>query len=482
MGYDPLGVTSGPARRFADCIYCGATATSREHPFPAGLGGRRRARGISCGPCNERFSPVEARLIADLAPINGLIGVRSDHRRHRAKARLEHPVEGSLLLDRFGNLEFAEPRILSETRADNGSVVQHVCFSNQAQEDRYVAEARKRGITVARGPAERVRRYMLDGAPMRLAFGGPESFRAVARIALNFLAFSMPAVARSPVLDPLKDFIRFGRGHEAGLPRHVWYADRESSLPPAATPLLHQVFLCARAGVVFARVRFFSIFELVVWFGDVPDAVDQVVLHEIDPLAERPLDLRTRVLEPDHACAPARRPEYDAPLPGPVRFGRLFDSIRDQQWRIASVPTLARLEFARSEAGWRRRDLVHQALADHSGRMLHLARAVLARVRHQLPDAAGADVISEGLGEMVAVATEEPSGVTFLTGVVLALVHDALADAVTAEITHGPMTSDALRELLQGERGARIIARVLLEPVCAALEHHLLHRRASPDT
>ena len=66
----------------SDCIFCGEEAGSREHTFPAALGGRRTNKGILCGPCNNGFSGLDAQLEQQLAVVNGLLGVRSD----RAKA------------------------------------------------------------------------------------------------------------------------------------------------------------------------------------------------------------------------------------------------------------------------------------------------------------------------------------------------------------------------------------------------------------
>jgi hypothetical protein len=48
------------------CIICGGAAGSREHVFPAALGGGRVNKGIYCGTHNNGFSPLAAILSAQL--------------------------------------------------------------------------------------------------------------------------------------------------------------------------------------------------------------------------------------------------------------------------------------------------------------------------------------------------------------------------------------------------------------------------------
>jgi hypothetical protein len=62
-----------------DCVICGKPAGSKEHVFPAALGGRRTNKGIYCGTHNNGYSPLAAALSAQLKAINALLGVRGDH-------------------------------------------------------------------------------------------------------------------------------------------------------------------------------------------------------------------------------------------------------------------------------------------------------------------------------------------------------------------------------------------------------------------
>ena len=62
------------------CIICGKRAGSREHTFPAALGGRRTNKGIYCGMHNQGFSPLASIITDQLKVINALLAVRPDHR------------------------------------------------------------------------------------------------------------------------------------------------------------------------------------------------------------------------------------------------------------------------------------------------------------------------------------------------------------------------------------------------------------------
>lgn len=87
--------------RRADCIYCGRDTGSKEHTFPAALGGRRMNKGILCGECNNKFSPLDDLLARQLGFLNGVIGVRRDRDDAPRPASVES-ADGPLTLDHAG--------------------------------------------------------------------------------------------------------------------------------------------------------------------------------------------------------------------------------------------------------------------------------------------------------------------------------------------------------------------------------------------
>ena len=61
------------------CIICGGPTGSREHIFPAALGGRRTNKGIYCGGHNNAYSGLAGIISEQLAIFNAQLGIIGDH-------------------------------------------------------------------------------------------------------------------------------------------------------------------------------------------------------------------------------------------------------------------------------------------------------------------------------------------------------------------------------------------------------------------
>ena len=61
------------------CIIGGGPTGSREHIFPAALGGRRTNKGIYCGKHNGDYSGLAEIIAEQLAIFNAQLGVQGDH-------------------------------------------------------------------------------------------------------------------------------------------------------------------------------------------------------------------------------------------------------------------------------------------------------------------------------------------------------------------------------------------------------------------
>ena len=92
-----------------DCIICGGATGSREHVFPAALGGRRVNKGIYCGTHNNGFSPLAAILSSQLTAVNALLGVRPDHSDEPRQLTAINPSDGQAYLLPALNVELASP-------------------------------------------------------------------------------------------------------------------------------------------------------------------------------------------------------------------------------------------------------------------------------------------------------------------------------------------------------------------------------------
>src|SRR4051794_14470620 len=97
-----------------DCIICGKRAGSREHVFPAALGGRRTNKGIYCGKHNEGFSPLTAILANQLTAINAFLGVQPDHADKPRQLATINPADGQAYLVSALTVELAEPKMVKD--------------------------------------------------------------------------------------------------------------------------------------------------------------------------------------------------------------------------------------------------------------------------------------------------------------------------------------------------------------------------------
>jgi hypothetical protein len=271
--------------RPTDCIYCGAETGSREHIFPAGLGGRRMNKGILCDACNQGFSPLDAALSQQLNFINGLIGVRPDRASGPAPARVEHNGQ-ALTIDHAGTPAIAAPRIVADEPGSDGKRLVTVEFGNEKQVQEWIEKNRAAGTAVQKLQRSTGRRFV-ETIPLEWSFGGDSTFREIARVALNFLAHRWPHTARDPALKSFKNFVLGKAVLSDGDPRIVWYAaDDAFALPEPAFPFGHQVLLVQSvSGEVYSRIRFFATFDVWVWFGRIANHAPGAVLLVFKKLA-----------------------------------------------------------------------------------------------------------------------------------------------------------------------------------------------------
>ena len=343
--------------RPSDCIYCGDETGSREHTFPAALGGRRVNKGILCGGCNHSFATLDALLMDQLQIINGLIGVRGDHAKTPKPARIEG-AETSLLIDHAGNPSLAKPREVSHEALPGELRRISMQFGSESQIETWLAEQRAAGkdVVIEQG-ARSTRRYYFAPVPAAWSFGGDEAFREIGRIALNFLAHHLPRVARDVGLRPFKDFVQGKRILRDGEPQHVWYAAEDAwQLPPATSTFGHQILLrCdGSTGEIFARVSFFGTFDMLVWFGRVSSAPTVAIIIDIDPLAEHPpLDVEYRQIDSELPPATVTPPTDGNSAFAAVdllarRSRELGARINGRAWTVTTVGLLESINATRT--------------------------------------------------------------------------------------------------------------------------------------
>lgn len=175
-----------------DCIICGKPAGSREHIFPAALGGWRTNKGIYCGPHNEGFSPLAAVLAEQLRAINALLSVRPDHSSTACALVVDGP--GGQALEVSGTKVKLAPPAVAAPIADGE--VRELAFGSEAEAQEWVKRQKDAGYDVTLTKKEWQTRYFAEPMHISLSLGGSEGLRAAGYVALTFFAHHFSALAR----------------------------------------------------------------------------------------------------------------------------------------------------------------------------------------------------------------------------------------------------------------------------------------------
>jgi hypothetical protein len=122
-----------------NCIICEKRAGSREHVFPAGLGGRRTNKGIYCGTHNGGFSPLAAILAEQLTAINAQLAIRPDHSDKPRALPIINPSDGQEYLLSAQKVELAHPKVLKDIPISQNVREVHVQFSSETQLQQWLA-------------------------------------------------------------------------------------------------------------------------------------------------------------------------------------------------------------------------------------------------------------------------------------------------------------------------------------------------------
>ena len=456
--------------RFDDCIYCGHRAGSGEHTLLAALGGRRTNKSILCRACDGGFAELDRKLIDQLAPIRGLIGVRPDHRSAPVPTQVE-TNDGVLVLDAAGRPSWQAPRMRSETKLADGSTLVIVECADERQMQEWRAMMRQQGIDARCVDRHAGERFLEQPVHFSWTFGGEEAFREVARIALNFVADQFPHVARLPALRPIKQWIRGEQQREPDEPPYAWFNDGSVSLPQSASEFAHRVALQLDAsnGELLGVVSFFDTFEYVVAFGPIGVDQDALVVIDLDPLAETPPGDRVIVSPETDPFVHLVRPQSTETTEAQrgylrARFIALVGRIEDRQARILLEPLLAPLNATQQLPPLERRDAIHGVLDRCRGYILKLARHISNSATRSATRSVER-LVADAFEQMLRFDSTADDGLTEMARQSLFLARSALAAELERELRSAPLSFDQLMLLLNGGPGAAIVFRALMQPV-----------------
>jgi hypothetical protein len=448
------------------CIICGAPARSREHVFPATLGGRRENRGIYCAEHNAAYSPLVNELADQLRFINAELEVLGAHSGQVKPAEATVIATGATVRTTGTRLwHEGAPKIVDET--SEGVTTRTITFSDRESAERWAMEERAQGRDVRIQRDGISSQHHVGRLHVPLTFGGPLGLRAIAYIAQTFFAEAFPELARSPALDALKAYTLLGEG-----PVLAWQVfDPIEELEANTYPFGHRVVVGvhAGAGLAYAQVSLFGTYHVNVQIGhQIDDSPSSTTITDIDPFARQAPDDSTRwTIGP--LVVPLRLPEEPtSALADAIQSGRAEAMVGDLMRRIADekrrrsaavlFKILVPLTLLRSGE---RHGRVRMALRAYSGHVLALIEASVAHLR---TDEGGVlwQLCGEAMEAMSARDPETLSGLTPLADQTLALCLEVIAGTLEASLEDETLTESRLEALLGKGPGLELVSRVML--------------------
>lgn len=418
------------------CIICGASANSREHIFPAALGGLRVNRGIYCEQHNNAFSDHANILSLQFGVLNAQLGIRDRDKR---------------------------PRVVNITTRTGDEVM--------------ISTGQVRWVGTA--PPDPT-----TGIEFTQTFGGPEGLAAFGYVALTFFAHYFGDAARQDGMATFKDFIQ-GRLDN----QFVWWerGDIARDLPVNPFPFGHTIVLTTSAARDKAQaiISLFQTFTFGIALGAVPGAADRTVAVFIDPLAERePTDIQEHRADTVEVWVDKPEP-LQTHLERMIRQGERQDRFQDLQTRIERwifdiemEPVMGRLNAVRTLPSNDRVRTIQRIVEEKAGRVHRVAHyAVLGLRKHAAgnPDmepllaAAAAQIAPNETGDGLSEEAEIPFG-RVVAAFILELYH---------KLEREPVDMNYLRLLFNGGPGMHLAGRTMFEPLRSYLQDP---RNLAPDS
>jgi hypothetical protein len=451
------------------CIICGGPTGSREHIFPAALGGRRTNKGIYCGTHNNDYSDLAGILSTQLEAINAFLEVRGDHDTQPHSTVVTDDVTGRRIKLSGSKVELAGSEIIQDAIVDGiRSVTGN--FADQRQVQEWIEAERAQGRDVKIVKREIVRKHV-SGGGIRLTLGGPEGLRAIGYVAQTFLAHHFPDIARSPTLDAFKNYTLNKIGGN-----FVWWDfEAPTNLPTNTFDFGHRVLigLDPTSGSIYARVSLFSALHFAVLFGHQDNIDGKTIIVDIDPLAEHPPNDILERKESSALAVVALPKNLTGSLSEAINGGRSQQSFTELLARISArnlkktaTEFLDRIRVADQMEATQRRDLFSALLEEHSQRILNLMRFVVENAKKSHPVL---NSLAPLLDPLVAFDPTTVNGLSGEATEALRLAREALLKQMLVDFDAGKLDMDRIALLIGDGPGAAIVGQAIFEPIISKL-------------
>ena len=300
-----------------------------------------------------------------------------------------------------------------------------------------------------------------------LSFGGPEGLRAVAYIALTYLARYFPAHTAFGMLPDFKTYVLGGPASA-----YIWWdkPERPPGFPVNPFAFGHTVVLQVSQSMhaAFAHISLFSSLNFTVAFGSVDAASDASMTVHINPQAELPNDLSeaaaSRLLfQPPGGTAGSQH------LAQMVRDGtaqeavqRLFSKIHEWTLTTATQPLFDELQALCACTASDHHQAIVAALQQQPTLVYRLLTFCVSEMKQQL---ASMPSIQQKLDRIVERDEASSSGLTPVAIACLQHGIEVIARAINAELCTTAFDVHRLAMLVAGGPGAHIVGTAVIRPL-----------------
>lgn len=455
------------ARKQLKCLFCNKPAGSKEHIFPAALGGRRVDKRIFCSKDNRRMGCLANILVDQLSLVNARLSVVSDNS-GEPRVHKHFDPETGITFDLTGqNLEVAEPTVLSDVATAKGREVR-MLFGSQQQVDEWLHQQRAAGFNVQVGSKEIGQRLFSKPLRIPLHLGKAVELRAIAYLGLTYLAHFRPDLVRTNALSPFLSYVkdRIGDGY-------VWWEEKPLSLPayPESHRFQHRIAISLdeKTGQLSGHVDLFSAFSYGLKFGTLSDEAPFTYIADINPMVEIPPNDRV-VYKIDgatlfsYAGADTGTAKHAASIgKGSVakRVSDLFADIDNWHWEQEAHALAARLNSAATKSPVEWHGQLMQELEGQSQRLFNMMTHIATTFRRLHGNQQGMDKVADALDKMVATDTKDHEQ-SNMSHVALHLARMTIAGEFERILrSHQKITETDLRDLLMGGRGLGLIGTTM---------------------
>lgn len=488
------------------CIVCGQAAGSKEHVFPAALGGRRVNSGIYCHTHDNSYSGLVHEIAGQLDFLNAYLGVVPDHSSQPKTALGEHTLTGETVSISAKEIKFTEPRIISRTPAGDGETLQ-LAFPDHQSAKQFIQKIEGSGHDLALLSKPTARTYITGAVRHQRAFGGACGLGAVAYVTQTFFAQEFPEVARSGVLS---DFISYTQAiakvaalggckqqpeeREAliearlaltaalapfgGIAPVWWDFSPPADLRANKFEFGHRVTvgIDGSDGQIYGRVALFSALTFSMRFGTAPQGcATREMTVDIDPLAAHPphdidkhsvLSAPGRVHVPENATAGladalanGAQQRAFAGLLVRLEEHQLLELAHTMDKALALCSTLPPLEA---------RELIEQELDGQPQQIWRLVTCVVEGLKQKMAKG-NLQAIIPLLDGLIAHDAQSVSGLSQQAEVTLTLAKAALAAQMEEDCAAGLLNEARIAELMGRGPGLHVVGQMVLAPVCQAI-------------